>query len=109
MRFCPEPGCGAIVPNGERCEAHRSKAAIGNTYAAVVHRWYCSKRWKSLRDDVLREQPFCRECAKQGRRILTAEVDHINRHAGDPYLFWNRANLQGLCKSCHSKKTQDGK
>ena len=108
MRFCPEPGCSVIVENGRRCDAHKSKRAIGNTYAAVVHGWYCSKRWKDLRDDMLRAEPFCRECIKHGRRVLTAEIDHIQKHSGDPSLFWNRDNLQGLCKPCHSRKTIDG-
>ena len=36
---------------------------------------------------------------------MAKEVDHIIPHRGDMQLFWDVANWQGLCKSCHSKKT----
>jgi 5-methylcytosine-specific restriction protein A len=32
-------------------------------------------------------------------------VDHIVPHRGDPVLFWDEANWQGLCKLCHDAKT----
>lgn len=37
-------------------------------------------------------------------------VDHIRPHKGDQELFWDPANLQSLCDSCHSRKTatEDG-
>jgi 5-methylcytosine-specific restriction protein A len=57
---------------------------------------------------VIRAEPFCRECLAQGRRVLTEQVDHIRQHATDPGLFWDRANLQGLCRPCHTRKTTRG-
>jgi 5-methylcytosine-specific restriction protein A len=36
---------------------------------------------------------------------MATEVDHIIPHKGDMKLFWDSDNWQGLCKSCHSKKT----
>jgi 5-methylcytosine-specific restriction protein A len=32
-------------------------------------------------------------------------VDHIRPHRGEQSLFFDRANLQGLCKPCHDRKT----
>jgi 5-methylcytosine-specific restriction protein A len=32
-------------------------------------------------------------------------VDHIVPHRGDERLAFDRDNLQGLCKSCHDRKT----
>ena len=107
MQFCPEPGCGVVVARG-RCDVHRRNNRNTNAYAPVVHRWYCSQRWQDLRADVIRAEPFCRECLARGLRALTADVDHIRKHAGDPDLFWDRANLQGLCHPCHSRKTTRG-
>lgn len=32
--------------------------------------------------------------------------DHIKPHRGDERLFWDRANLQTLCKPCHDSLKQ---
>lgn len=60
------------------------------------------RTWQRLRLMVLREEPLC-PCGKPA-----TEVDHILAKAkgGDD----SRENLQGLCKSCHSRKTvrEDG-
>jgi 5-methylcytosine-specific restriction enzyme A len=109
MQFCSEPGCGARVLYG-RCQAHASPARVVRQQAdgAIVHAWYCSLRWRLLRASVIREQPFCMVCDSQGRRVVTQEIDHVRKHDGDPALFWDRANLQGLCKPCHTRKTKRG-
>jgi 5-methylcytosine-specific restriction protein A len=67
---------------------------------------YASEEWRVLRRVVLREQPICRGC----QLARSSHVDHIKAHKGDPRLFWDRTNLQGLCRACHSSKTvkQDG-
>ncbi|MCA0996301.1 HNH endonuclease signature motif containing protein [Alloyangia pacifica] len=33
-------------------------------------------------------------------------VDHIIAHRGDMTLFWDKANWQPLCKSCHNREKQ---
>jgi len=50
---------------------------------------------------VLLEQPFC---ANRDGRPSTV-VDHIIPVREQPVLAFVRANLQGLCQPCHSKKT----
>jgi 5-methylcytosine-specific restriction protein A len=107
--FCAEPGCGALVQYG-RCPAHRAppRDVAPSLADVIVHKWYGSKRWQDLRASIIREQPFCRSCHAEGRRILTVDVDHVRKHRGNPYLFWNRENLQGLCKACHTRKTVRG-
>jgi 5-methylcytosine-specific restriction protein A len=57
---------------------------------------------------VLQDEPFCRECRSQGRKVLTVDIDHIVKHDGNPLRFWDRQNLQGLCKRCHTAKTTRG-
>jgi len=37
--------------------------------------------------------------------VLATVVDHISPHKGDSDLFWDRANWQSLCESCHNRKT----
>lgn len=107
MQFCSEPGCGVLVSTG-RCETHAPRARLTRIDYAKVHRWYVSTRWQRLRLDVLQAEPFCRSCRDRGVKRLTIDVDHIRKHDGDPVLFWNRDNLQGLCKPCHTVKTNRG-
>jgi len=105
MQFCAQPGCPALVASG-RCATHAISRPLATRGAG--HVWYGSLRWRLLRATVLREQPFCRSCRAAGRQVLTAEIDHITKHDGDPRLFWERSNLQGLCKPCHTRKTTNG-
>jgi len=107
MQFCSEPGCGVLVRNG-RCVAHAPRARLTQLAYAKAHRWYGSARWRRLRADVIQVEPFCRACLVAGRQTLTHDIDHIRKHEGNPVLFWDRANLQGLCKVCHTVKTSRG-
>jgi len=36
------------------------------------------------------------------------DVDHVQPHEGDLMRFWQWDNLQPLCATCHSRKTQAG-
>jgi 5-methylcytosine-specific restriction endonuclease McrA len=100
MRFCVQPGCGVLVPRG-RCAIHADARPNRDT-----RRWYYLARWSRLRDRVLREAAYT--CAKCQHVELELEVDHIVKHHGDPARFWDRANLQPLCRSCHQSKTAQG-
>ncbi len=71
--------------------------------------WYKSARWQRLRKQVLLDEPLCmcERCDGGRRRVLPSNtVDHKIPHRGDPVLFWDRDNLQGLYKRCHDRKTQ---
>jgi 5-methylcytosine-specific restriction protein A len=103
MQFCQEPGCGVLVSAG-RCPTHAPAPGRG----LEVHRWHGTARWRRLRADILRRDPFCRACRVEGRRTLTVDIDHIVRHEGDPVRFWDAGNLQGLCRICHGRKTRGG-
>lgn len=67
-------------------------------------------RWQRYRAGYLRRHPLCAACFSRKRYTPATEVDHIVPHKGDFELFWDPNNHQGLCKSCHSKKTasEDG-
>jgi 5-methylcytosine-specific restriction protein A len=65
---------------------------------------YNSQKWIKLRNAVRIEEPICKECLKKDLIRPTKVIDHINpiSKGGDPY---DRENLQGLCESCHNRKT----
>lgn len=84
----------------------RAKAEQRQREDAKRDRWsrrlYHTEAWKKLRGQVLREQPVCATfmCGEPSHH-----VDHIRPHRGDRAVFMDRSNLQGLCHSCHSRKT----
>lgn len=67
---------------------------------------YNCARWRRLRAAHLCANPFCAMCRKQGRVVTATVVDHRKPHRGDLGLFWDPANLQGLCQTHHSATKQ---
>jgi 5-methylcytosine-specific restriction enzyme A len=65
-------------------------------------RLYDSVRWRKARIIFLNKNPLCVLCTKIGREEPATIVDHIKEHKGDPVLFWDETNWQGLCATCHS-------
>lgn len=63
-------------------------------------------RWQKARERYLEEHPLCAYCEKIGRTTAARIVDHIVPHRGDRELFWNQANWQPLCKTCHDSVKQ---
>ncbi len=62
------------------------------------------RAWQRLRRWFLMRHPLCEHCERKGRATPATEVDHVVPiRAGGPRL--DQANLQALCKSCHSRKT----
>ena len=49
--------------------------------------WYRSKRWRRLREQVLREQPLCAMCLEREYVEPATVVDHDTPHKGDEALF----------------------
>ena len=72
--------------------------------------FYKTSQWIAFRDYLLTKQEFalCRECAKLGRIVPTVAIDHIMPRKERPDLALDEDNCQGLCASCHGKKTRRG-
>lgn len=62
-------------------------------------------QWQKIRAMVLRAQPLCVTCEAEGQLTVATVVDHIQDHKGDTALFYDRENLQSLCKRHHDIKT----
>ena len=55
------------------------------------------RRWRKIRAQFLAEHPLCVMCEQEGRTSPAMELDHIQKHGGNPELFYDISNLQGLC------------
>lgn len=66
--------------------------------------FYQSQQWRRTRKLFLAGHPLCAECMKRGKVVAARVVDHIKpiNEGGARYDF---TNLQGLCDSCHNKKS----
>lgn len=102
-RYCQAPACPHKAEYKGRCQVH-ARAQEQQRYNASTRKWYSTEDWRLLRLAVLSEQPICVEC----RTAASTEVDHKVPHRGDYVRFWDRGNLQGMCKACHGRKTQRG-
>lgn len=107
---CNYPGCagGIAVRGTSYCEKHQKKDKEVEREADKA-RWqsspwrhlYQNKAWRMLRIFILNRDPLCKICGREGSYV----ADHIRDHKGDPKLFYDPENLQGVCKPCHDKKT----
>ena len=118
LRPCLEPRCAALVSTG-RCATHtrQQEQRRGSAY----QRGY-TKQWARASTVWLQAHPLCGQrqdgerypehsaCTHDGRLVPATCTDHIRPHQGNGALFWDQGNWQGLCASCHARKTvtEDG-
>jgi 5-methylcytosine-specific restriction protein A len=99
---CPRAGCPVLVQKGY-CPTH-ARDKDRTRYNADTRRWYYTKAWSTLRAITLSAEPICVECKTRPSTV----VDHKVPHRGDSTRFYDRANLQGMCVTCHGQKTRRG-
>ncbi|MGH8660021.1 MAG: HNH endonuclease [Gammaproteobacteria bacterium] len=97
---CRAPMCAHLAERGGYSSVHWTvrTQAYNQARGSSTTQGY-GARWRRLRLLVLARDPVCRIC----QRAPSTDVDHIipKRRGGadDP------SNLQGLCSSCHARKT----
>lgn len=105
LRPCLEFGCPALVKIG-RCDKH---GGSNSRATGPLRALYGTAAWRTLRLRILAESPLCLECQAGGRDIPATDVDHIEpARVRDAVSFFDRSNLQPLCKAHHSRKTARG-
>ena len=103
---CARAGCPALT-HGRFCEAHQLEETrrYDRERGSASKRGY-DRKWRALRKVILARDPFCKA---EGCNEPSTDVDHIVPRRGggtdDP------SNLQGMCETCHSRKTaiEDGR
>ena len=103
-RPCSQPGCPELTDH-RFCPAHaRAEDERYRTYQRdpAINKRY-DHRWRKIRNAYIQAHPLCEQCQTQGRVTPAQEVDHIiPLERGGTH---DEANLQALCKQCHSSKT----
>lgn len=105
---CRKHGCNKLVELGY-CEEHKKEEYARDSRRGNSFQRGYDSRWRRARLGFLARHPLCVTCYSEGKIVPATDVDHIVPHRGDRNLFWDVKNWQPLCKSCHSRKTADGK
>jgi 5-methylcytosine-specific restriction endonuclease McrA len=62
-----------------------------------------SRKWRALRDQVVKEEPLCR-LRLPGCTVRSTTADHILLRALRPDLAMTRSNLRGACTNCNLRR-----
>ena len=94
--LCEHPGCNARTTGEWLCDQHRRQ--VGRERPSASKRGYgrMHQRWRRM---VLHRFPICNLC----KRAPSTVADHIVPLSQDG--GWTLENGQGLCASCHGRKT----
>jgi 5-methylcytosine-specific restriction protein A len=90
------------APPKHRPVGWKAPAPWSTTKGSSTSRGY-GAAWQKLRSQVLRAEPLCRQCNREGRVVAATDVDHIVPKAKGGSD--DRSNLQPLCEACHKAKT----
>lgn len=110
LHACAKAGCRSLnVAGSPFCSAHQSEAqarqrAIDAARPTARERGY-NTRWDKARKTYLARHPICVRCEAEQRTTPATVVDHREPHGGDQRKFWDTANWQALCATCHNRKT----
>lgn len=101
---CSHPGCPNLT-HKRFCEQHaKAEDARYRRYQRdpKINKRY-GHAWRKIRNRYITAHPLCEQCEVNGRVTAAQEVHHILPldHGGTH----DEANLQALCKPCHSRQS----
>ena len=104
LKGCTYAGCRQLVRDASYCDQHKRadpRSRPGDPF-------YSSRRWRGLRLRKLAIAPLCEDCLKINKTTAATEVHHVAKRQDHPELAYTLANLESLCKACHSRRTVRG-
>lgn len=107
-RPCCKPGCAGFAGVGGYCDQHQEARRQGDRHRGSANDRGYGHKWRVARLEFLADNPLCVLCREVNRISGAAVVDHKTPHKGNMRLFWDRSNWQGLCQTCHNRKTAAG-
>ena len=113
-KACRISGCAAYSCDDDNClnkkqGTHKPKEDKDPHLRGALSRSkaYSTARWGKVRKSQMSKAPLCQRCLSFDLVTTATDVDHQVPHKGDRKLMWDAGNLQSLCRSCHSWKTQE--
>lgn len=86
---------------------HRPKEQTNKSWGGDTS-IYRSKRWINERKEYFSILPYCVHCLRQNRQTKANVLDHNKNIKQNPNIdFWDKSNWQGLCHTCHNRKTRN--
>ncbi len=113
-RPCRYPGCPKVTTAKHGyCLEHKQKVDkdYEKTRETATQRGYTKRNWQNLRKIVLNNQPLCADPHTVHKRysetVAATEVHHIDGNRENSFYEPGHpdSNLEGLCRSCHSRLT----
>lgn len=104
---CAHPGCPNLTGgNNGGCDEHGdyNRTQYDRSRGTAASRGYDSA-WSRFAKVYRTQHPLCAACERQGRVAPTEQVDHIIPLTTWSGTKYDPVNLQGLCRSCHTRKT----
>lgn len=101
-RGCPQLTSTRYCPDHQEQAAKREKdrkTAFDRTRPSASIRGYTSDFWRKRRAEVFKRDPWCMSCTTSRSTHADHKVPRARGGTDD------LDNLQGLCRSCHSRKT----
>ena len=113
-RACSRAGCAAYSCADDNCLDKRQATHRPPQQADPHERGkysrsnaYNNSRWRKVRQAQISKAPLCQRCLSFDLVTIATDADHQTPHRGNNKLMWDSKNLQSLCRSCHSWKTQE--
>ena len=101
------PRIGALAPRIGHVSGDELARSRHRDATQAWRAWYKTSRWQKLRWSVLVRDLFtCQMCERVETDTSQLVGDHKRPHRGDERLFWDKNNIQCVCKRCHDSEKQ---